>query len=197
MTGAALKVCSGTAKGIVLKTVPGREVRPTSAKVRQAIFSALSDRIAGSRVLDLYAGTGAMGIEALSRGAAEAVFVEVSPKCLRAIKENLERSRLSDRATVLGGDVLRVLRRFGRERQKFDVVIADPPYCKAKNDVGRQRSLAEKTLKVLMESDILRPNSVVILEHSEMEGDWEAPAGLKALPVRKYGGTSVSIFTPT
>jgi len=136
-----------------------------------------------------------MGIEALSRGAAEAVFVEISPRCLRTIRENLQRTDLSDRAMVLGGDALRIIGQLGREKRKFDVVIADPPY-EAKNGGERKPSLAQKTLKGLVESDILRANSVVILEHSEMAGGLEAEVGLTLLSVRTYGGTSVSVFGP-
>lgn len=193
MIGMALKVCSGTAKGVTLKCPRGVGVRPTCARVREAIFSALSGRIPGSYVLDLYAGTGAMGIESLSRGAAEAVFVEISPRCLRIIKENLELAGLSDKATVLGGNALRIIRRLGREDRKFDVVIADPPY-EVKKGGERKPSLAQKSLKALVESDILRANSLVILEHSEKENRLEGEAGLRLFSTRKYGDTSVSIL---
>lgn len=171
-------------------------MRPTSGRVRQAIFSALSEKVWGSCVLDLYAGTGAMGIEALSRGAAEAVFVEISPRCVRTIRENLELAHLSDRGTVVVGDAFRILRRLGRQSRKFDVVIADPPY-EVQNGGERKTSLAQKTLKVLVESDILRADSVVILEHSEKERGLEVAAGLALISVRRYGSTSVSMFRPT
>lgn len=188
-----LKICSGIAKGVILKCPRGMEVRPTSGRVRQAIFSGLGDRICGSFVLDLYAGTGAMGIEALSRGAAGAVFVEISRRCLRTIRENLELTHLSERGKVIGGDALRIVRRLGRGGRKFDVVIADPPY---EEKTGRQKesSLVERTLKAIVESDILRPDSVVVLEHLESERGLEAKGGLSLLSVKRYGGTSVSIF---
>jgi len=137
-----------------------------------------------------------MGIEALSRGAAEAVFIEISQRCLRTIKENLERTGLRDRAAVLGGDALRILRRLGRQGRKFVLVIADPPYEVNKSG-ERKPSLAQKTLKALLESDILRANSMVVLEHSEKEAGLEVAAGLRLLSVRKYGRTSVSIFRPS
>ncbi|NQT84694.1 16S rRNA (guanine(966)-N(2))-methyltransferase RsmD [bacterium] len=190
-----MRVCSGTASGVILKSPPGAGVRPTSAKVRQAIFSILSGKIGGSFVLDLYAGTGAMGIEALSRGAAEAVFVEISPRCLRTIKQNLELTKLSDKAIVIGGNAFGTIRQLGRQNRKFDIVIADPPYT-AKNGRGKRLSLARKTLKSLVDSDILRPNSVVIVEHSGMENSLKATDDLKLVSARKYGGTSVSIFAP-
>ncbi len=147
-------------------------------------------------MLDLYAGTGAMGIESLSREAARAVFVEISPSCLRIIKENLELAGLSDKATVLRGDALRVIRRLGRENRKFDVVIADPPY-EAQKGAERKPSLAQKSLKALVESDILRANSLVILEHSGKGNCLKGEAGLRLLSVRKYGDTSVSTLCPS
>ncbi len=192
-SGTMLRVCSGTAKGRTLKS-PGRGgVRPTSARVRLAVFSALGDRVKEAACLDLYAGTGALGIEALSRGAAEAVFVERSPCCVRIIRENLERVGFSHRATILTGNVMHVVRDLARHGRKFDVTIADPPY-----DVNRGRktdkSLAEKTLKVLAESGILQPNSLVVVEHAKRKTGLEVPEGLELLSVKKYGDTVVSIL---
>jgi 16S rRNA (guanine966-N2)-methyltransferase len=193
--GTMLRVCSGTAKGKILKSPKGTGVRPTSARVRQAIFSAVADRIGGSSLLDLYAGTGAIGIEALSRGAAEAVFVELSPTCVKTIKENLECTGLSHRAMILKGDVLKILRDLGRHNRKFDLIIADPPYD-VRRDRGAKKSLAEKTLKALDENAILRSNSLVVVEHPQLGSGLELPDSLRLLSVRKYGDTAVSILRP-
>jgi 16S rRNA (guanine966-N2)-methyltransferase len=122
-----VRVIAGTAKGVRLAPVP-RGVRPVSDVAREGLFSSLGPAVAGARVLDLYAGTGALGIEALSRGAAEAVFVERSPAALRAIRENLRRTRLTDRAVVVGLDVRAFLTRQERNGAPFDLVLADPPY---------------------------------------------------------------------
>ncbi len=192
---AVLRVCSGTARGILLKSPPGKGVRPTSGRVREAVFSALFGRIPGSTVLDLYAGTGAMGIEALSRGAAEAVFVELSPACVCVIRENLHRTGFKDQATVFQGDALTVVRNLGRHNRKFTLVIADPPYEERKRAPAKP-SLPEKTLKALVESGILGPDSLVVLEHSGVGPELEAPEGLRLLSIRKYGGTAVSILSP-
>jgi 16S rRNA (guanine(966)-N(2))-methyltransferase RsmD len=193
--GAIVKVCSGTAKGIVLKSPPGVEVRPTSARVRQAVFSVLSDKLGGSFVLDLYAGTGAMGIEALSRGAARAVFVERSPRCLKAIRENLERTNFSGEATVLAGDALRILHRLRARNLTFDLVIADPPY-ETQRGPRKKPSLVQKTLNAVAEGGILRSDSVVIFEHSETGSRLQPSPGLKLQTLKKYGSTCVSIFRP-
>lgn len=122
-----MRVIAGTAKGTRLGPVP-RGVRPLSDRAREGLFSSLAHAVAGSGVLDLYAGTGAMGIEALSRGASSATFVERGPDALRAIRANLERTHLADRATVIGSDVLRFLRRNDRSGTAFDLCLLDPPY---------------------------------------------------------------------
>jgi 16S rRNA (guanine966-N2)-methyltransferase len=122
-----VRVIAGSAKGVRLAAVP-RGVRPVSDVAREGLFSSLGAAVPGARVLDLYAGTGALGIEALSRGAAEAVFVERSPAALRTIRENLERTRLVDRAVVVGLDVRAFLTRRERNGAPFDLVLADPPY---------------------------------------------------------------------
>ena len=122
-----MRVIAGTAKGVRLAAVP-RGVRPVSDVAREGLFSSLGSAVPGARVLDLYAGTGALGIEALSRGAAEAVFVERSPAALRTIRENLRRTHLTDRAVVVGLDVRAFLTRRERNGAPFDLVLADPPY---------------------------------------------------------------------
>lgn len=122
-----MRIIAGSAKGVRLAAVP-RGVRPVSDVAREGLFSSLGPAVVGARVLDLYAGTGALGIEALSRGAAEAVFVERSPAALRTIRANLERARLGHRAAVVGLDVRAFLTQRGRNGAPFDLVLADPPY---------------------------------------------------------------------
>ena len=201
-----MRVSGGVAKGIPLKSAGGRNVRPTTARVRQAVFSIVSHTILEAFVLDLYAGTGAMGIEALSRGAAKAVFVESSAACIRAIRDNLERTGMTQKGAILKGDALKVLASLGRQKEKFDVVIADPPYDRGEEFAGgtpalhsvRNRSpLAEKTLKILLESGILKADSLIILEHAVRGCGLDIPDGLTVVSVRKYGDTAVSILHPS
>ncbi len=122
-----MRIVAGSAKGTRLATVPPG-VRPLSDRAREGLFASLGDRVVGARVLDLYAGTGALGIEALSRGAEAAVFVERARTAVRAIHENLERARLAGRGTVVAAEVLAFLRRPRRPGAPFDLVLADPPY---------------------------------------------------------------------
>jgi 16S rRNA (guanine966-N2)-methyltransferase len=130
-----VRIVAGSAKGVRLASVP-RGVRPVSDMAREGLFSSLGPGVAGARVLDLYSGTGAMGIEALSRGAERAVLVERNRLALRTIRENLERTRLADRADVRQGDVTRMLMGDDKFGGPFDLVLADPPYAAATTEIA-------------------------------------------------------------
>ena len=119
-----MRVITGTARGRVLKELEGLETRPTTGKVKESLFSIIQFDIEGRRVLDLFAGTGQLGIEALSRGAAECVFIDRRADAVRLIQENLSMCRLAERARVRQGDALPYL----RSGERFDIVFLDPPY---------------------------------------------------------------------
>jgi len=125
-----MRVISGTAKGHGLKAPKRLKLRPTPARVKEALFSSLAERIAGSRVLELFAGTGAFGIECLSRGAAEVTLVEKDGRAASFIQDNLQKTRLTDRARLLRADVRQALDWLCREQKTFDLIFADPPYLK-------------------------------------------------------------------
>ncbi len=121
-----MRVITGSARGRRLETPPGEETRPTSEKVKESLFSAIQFDIEGRRVLDLFAGSGQLGIEALSRGAASCVFVDRSPECVQLIRRNLQHTDLSVAAQVVGTDALSYLT---RPKERFDLVFLDPPYA--------------------------------------------------------------------
>ena len=121
-----MRVIAGSARGRPLKAPPGRGTRPTSDRVREAMFSSLADDVPGAAVLDLFAGTGALGIEALSRGAAMATFVERDPAVLAVLTDNVDRAGVADRATIVRADVASFVRR--PASVPFTVVLCDPPY---------------------------------------------------------------------
>lgn len=125
-----MRVISGTARGLRLTSPSGDATRPTLDNVKEAIFSMLFDKADGAKVLDLFAGSGALGIEALSRGAALCVFSDKSKEAVRVIDENLEKSRTKDKARVINADFLDTLSRLGSEGQRFDIIFLDPPYAK-------------------------------------------------------------------
>jgi pantetheine-phosphate adenylyltransferase/16S rRNA (guanine(966)-N(2))-methyltransferase RsmD len=175
-----VRVIAGTARGTRLAPVP-RGVRPTSDRVRESVFNALGQFFEGD-VLDLYAGTGSLGIEALSRGCDRAAFVEKDRRALATIRENLQRTRLQDRAEVVAGDVGRVLDRMLTDGRQFNLIFADPPYRIAATEVGGVLSRL---------GALLAPGGRVVLESGE------APAagtqGEKGV-TRRYGGTYVTIL---
>ncbi len=182
--GSVLRVISGRLKGKRLFSVKGRSLRPTSDRVREAIFDILQGQIAGRKVLDLFAGTGALGIEALSRGASSAVFVENSPASLSALQRNLVECRLQDSASVLNKEVLSGIRFLEMQRVTFDLVFLDPPYG---------RGLTRKTLEAVAQSSVIDRETLMIAEHSSQEDIEEIPH-LEITDQRKYGGTRVSFL---
>lgn len=182
-----MRVIAGSAGGVPL-LVPKTDLRPTMDQVRAAIFSALGERVIGARVLDLFAGTGALGIEALSRGAASVVFVESERRAVETIRRNLEKTRLAGpAATVHGAEVFALLARGWGVAGPFDLVFADPPYT-VKNpgaDDPGARLLADGALPPL-----LAPGGLLVVEKAPGR---PLPAGIVWNPVRqrRYGGTEV------
>src|SRR5690606_41956189 len=119
--GVPMRVIGGSRRGLRLAARPGRATRPAADRVKEALFNILAARVPGARVLDLFAGTGALGIEALSRGAASACFVERSPKAARVLRSNVEKAHFQAQARIVAGDVLRVLPRLAEEGASFDL----------------------------------------------------------------------------
>lgn len=171
-------------KGRRLAAVKGR-VRPTAAKVREAIFNILGPAVAGARVLDLFAGTGALGLEALSRGAKEAVFVEEQGAALAVLGRNLEALDLKDRTKVMALPVQAALKKLAAQEGKFGLAFLDPPYG---------RDLAEATLKGLETRGLLQPEAWVVAEYSRRETLPEVINRLQLQKVRRYGDTQVAFY---
>jgi 16S rRNA (guanine966-N2)-methyltransferase len=181
-----LRVISGNLKGKRLFSVKGQNLRPTSDRVKEAIFDILQDEIRGQKVLDLFAGTGALGIEALSRGAKRAVFVEGSTRSLSALRRNIEECRLNERAEVLAQDVRAGIRILDARGESFELIFLDPPYG---------RGLARTALETLCQSSIVSPGALIVAEHSPAE-ELDSIAPLQLVDYRKYRGTRVSFFRP-
>jgi 16S rRNA (guanine966-N2)-methyltransferase len=173
------RIVAGSAGGRRL-AVPAKGTRPTSDRVREALFSAVQSAVdlAGARVLDLYAGTGALGLEALSRGAGEAVFVESAAQALAVLRENVAAVGLP--GTVRAGKVAAVLA--AGTDEPFDLVLADPPY--AAEDLSRE-------LGLLVSEGWVGPESVVVVERSRRAAEMAWPAALEPVRVRHYGETSL------
>jgi len=160
------------------------DLRPTSDRVKEAIFDILQNSVQGQRVLDLFAGTGAMGIEALSRGARRSIFVEGSRRSLEVLHKNLEACRLQEEAEVLPREVLAGIKTLSERGETFGLIFLDPPYGKG---------LARKTLRALSRESVLAPGVLIVAEHSPAE-DLEVIPFLERVDERKYGRTLVSFF---
>ncbi len=174
-----MRVIAGTARSLPLKTVEGMETRPTTDRIKETLFNMLNSRIPGCRFLDLFAGSGAIGIEALSRGAAQAVFVEKNERALRCIRENLAFTHLSERGLVQAGDVLFALSVLEQEAAgPFDLVCMDPPYGE-----GWERPVCEK----LAGGRLIDEDSCVIVEAAlSTDFSWTKDIGLAIQKEKKY-----------
>jgi len=182
-----LRIISGEARGRRLARFRGQKIRPASDKVRGAIFNILGSAFEGREVLDLFAGTGALGIEALSRGAKRVVFVESSPASLRVVEENLELCRCGARAELVKVPVERGVKLLIKRGEQFDFIFLDPPYGKG---------LVEKALKMLSSGKILKEDGIITLKHSDRELPSERYGSLILNDQRAYGSQYVSFFTP-
>jgi 16S rRNA (guanine966-N2)-methyltransferase len=182
------RVISGSAGGLVLLAPDGKGTRPTSDRVKEALFSILAPRLADARVLDLYAGTGQLAIEALSRGAASAVFVDSDRAAVTLIRRNLERTRLADRATVLPTTVASALGRLGREGAPFDLVLLDPPYAQA---IAAFRAAAT----LLLSETLLSPDALLVLEHDAKNAAEARVINLQRVRSCKYGNTMLTFYS--
>lgn len=180
-----MRVIAGTARGTRLARVPAG-VRPVSDRAREGLFSSLGDLIEGARVLDLYAGTGALGIEALSRGAAEAMFVDRSPPALAALRENLARTGLDGRAGVERSDVRRFLEREPGPTG-FDLVFLDPPYEAGQTEL-------DPVLALLDAKPLLREGFTVVLSRGSRSSNSVIPLHWLVARRLSYGDSVVTLF---
>ncbi len=182
-----MRIISGTARGKRLASFDGGTIRPTPDRVREALFSILLSRLGtlqGKRVLDLFAGTGAMAIEALSRGAERAVLVENDPKAARLIAQNLQTCRLESRARLVRSDVLSALCRLAEP--PFDLIFLDPPY---------QAEYPEKTIAAICARQLLAPEGIVCAETAAAEDLPDTIGDLALDDRRRYGSTAIHLFT--
>jgi len=179
-----MRVTTGSAKGRRLEATPGDSTRPITERVKQALFSILGQDIVGARFLDLFGGTGAVGIEALSRGAARVVFVEMNRRALRTIGHNLQRTGLAERARVVPGDAFKFLARPAEEL--FDIVYVAPP---------QYQGLWLKALCAIEASTVLAPGASVIVQIHPKEREEIAPARLRLVDERRYGSTLLLFYT--
>ena len=177
-----MRVVSGTARGVALKTPDGMRTRPTADRVKEAMFSIIHFDLPGARILDLFGGTGQLGIEGLSRGAAYAVFTDESSSACELIRENLRRTQLASKAQVLRSDYAAYLRSC---TEKFDIIILDPPYAEV---------FLENSLKIISEIDILQSGGIIVAEHPLDKPFLVEIEGFDRSKDYKYGKTLLTVF---
>lgn len=182
-----MRVIAGTAKKRRLKSPGNLPVRPTADRVKESLFNILSSMIPGCIFADLYAGTGGVGIEALSRGAGRVLFVEKDPRTARLVKHNIDLTGLHNGAEILLSDVEQALRRTAQRREKFDIIFADPPY---------RQGLAAIMLNTLARYPVWQTSTIIILE-SDASEELPEDTGVFALWRReKYGDTALNFYRP-
>ena len=177
-----MRVITGKARGITLKTPEGMQTRPTTDRVKEAMFSIIQFEVPGARVLDLFGGSGQLGIEALSRGAKSAVFVDATENACKLIRENLKRTKLEQEGRVVRSDYLDYLKRC---RETYDIILLDPPYAEA---------FLENALKYIVEIDILQSGGIIVAERplgKDLPWDFE---GFTRSKDYKYGKTLLAIY---
>ena len=177
-----MRVITGTARGRRLKELEGMETRPTTDRVKEGLFSALQFDIEGRRVLDLFAGTGQLGIECLSRGAVSAVFVDRRPDAVKLIRENLKVTELTDRAKVISGDSMEYLKGL---REKFDLIFLDPPY---------EAGLLEPAIAHIAKFDILAPHGIIVAEHPAEKAMPALAEPYRIQKTYRYGKIALTLY---
>lgn len=152
-----MKVIAGTVRGFNLAVPGGKTTRPTTSRIRETLFNIIQWEVPGSRFLDLFSGSGCMAIEALSRGASQAVFVDRDREALRCIKENIRHTRMEERSRVMAMDAMQALRRMDGCVEPFDIIFMDPPY---------QKGIEASVIPILLNSSLVKTDSLIILETS-------------------------------
>ncbi len=183
-----MRIITGKARGVKLLTLEGENTRPTSERAKEAVFSMLQFDLEGRAVLDLFAGSGQMGLEAVSRGAASATLVEKSKEAAAIITKNIEKTKLGDACRLYCGDVFDYIRMM-RGRSKADIVFIDPPYA---------RRALPKVLTALLEADMLKPTSTVVCESEEadiFESAPEVKERFEVIKCAKYGVAHITILS--
>jgi 16S rRNA (guanine(966)-N(2))-methyltransferase RsmD len=180
-----MRIISGTAKGKKLYSPGGMGIRPTADRVKESVFNILGDQWEGIRGLDLFCGTGSLGLEAVSRGAHEVVFVEKSRSALNVLRKNISLCGFDQNATVLAMSVPRGLSLMRQRRKSFHIIFADPPYGKG---------WVEKTIRQILANSVLSGDGMVVMEHASYESPTRDHGELVTVRQETYGDTTISFL---
>jgi 16S rRNA (guanine966-N2)-methyltransferase len=177
-----IRIVAGRLRGRKLKTCEGKSVRPSSSLVRGVIFNVLGDKVQGNRVLDLFAGSGSLGIEALSRGAGSAVFVETGQQVVQVLRDNLTALGVETMSQVRQEDCLEYLAKSG---EKFDLILADPPY---------RDNIFREIVTLVCQNKMLKPGAVLVIQHHRNGNIDQEPMGLVLWKSKLHGKTRLDFF---
>lgn len=180
-----MRVIAGEAKGRTLKAVPGMNTRPTTDKVKEAIFSMIGPYFDGGMALDLFAGTGGLGIEAWSRGIERTVFIDREKISIDIIRHNVQTANMGSAAEIYRNDAERALKALARRGQRFRLVFLDPPY---------KMITMDSLMAQLMENELLEPDAIIVVEHDASHRYPEQMEHFDQLKYAKYGDTAVTIY---
>lgn len=180
-----MRVISGSQKGRILKAVPGKNTRPTTDKVKEAIFNMIGPYFNGGYGLDLFAGSGGLGIEGLSRGLDKVIFIDSDYKAIRTIKENVNICRFESMAEIYKNDWKRALRVMIQRRLKFDVIWMDPPY---------KKDVYTTILKEISNHQLLNNSGIIVCEHAKENILPEKVESLEKIRTEHYGTISISLY---
>jgi 16S rRNA (guanine(966)-N(2))-methyltransferase RsmD len=190
-----MRIIAGTHRGRKIFSVPkDKFVKPISARIRQSFFDIVRPYVTGAVMLDLYAGVGTVGLEALSRGASKVVFVEKEGICVKTIEKNVESLGFAEKAKVLKADVLSGLKWLEHfsDYKGYDIVFMGPPY---RTEENLPLSYSAETLRLLVEGGIAAPKALIVVQHHKKE-DVPTPDGLEHVRREKYGDTDVDFYRP-
>ncbi|RJP21356.1 MAG: 16S rRNA (guanine(966)-N(2))-methyltransferase RsmD [Candidatus Abyssobacteria bacterium SURF_5] len=180
-----MRITGGQMKGIVLRAPRGLETRPTSDKVREAVFQTLGGLVSGTRVLDLFAGSGALGIEAISRGADFCVFVEKDRSAVRVIADNIARAGMQDKSRIVRSDFRDAVKMLSRHGETFRLILLDPPYAS---------DILTGVAATLAANPIVAQGGILVLEHFKKTTAPDSLAGITTAETRYYGQTAITYY---
>lgn len=190
-----MHIIGGTLRKRILKTPAGKQVRPTSGALRETLFNILQQQVEGTHVLDLFAGSGAIGIEAVSRGAAHATFVDSSNQSIRCIRSNITTCNIKSTTRVISGDVFRVLQRLQQRNRTFDIIFADPPYQATAHDHPEAPTYSQQLLGILDSSTLLAAGGLLFIEEaSNVTLHTDHLQHLAFIKSRRFGNSSLHQF---
>jgi len=180
-----MRIITGKARGLKLTTPKDYNVRPTADRVKESLFNILAGRISASKVLDAFAGTGNLGLEAWSRGAEQVVFIDENINSLKLVNTNVAKAHAEKEVKIIKGNALNIIETLGKKGERFDIIFSDPPYDKGLN---------EKIYKKLLDNPILKPGGILVLEHSAGEDPTTYIRVTEKIRTQKYGDTGISLI---